>query len=215
MFESTVELLPRTKVLSTYHPASLLPSRMPEQIPVVRFDLKRLRSELAIDGFQVPKREVVVMHPDDYWTHQSISKQLDQMEGAIATDIEGYVDWISCIGFSNSPDKAYVVPIITCDGQSVWSPHVEIKIWEAIERTLTDHTRPKVLQNALYDCFVLAWSYGIVVRPVQDDTMIKHFELYCELEKSLAFQTSIYTKQPFYKWMGKKGMKHENHDTTT
>jgi hypothetical protein len=41
---------------------------------------------------------------------------------------------------------------------------------------------------------------GVVIRGVTDDIMLKHFELYCEFEKSLEFQASLYLdNQPYWK----------------
>jgi len=70
-----------------------------------------------------------------------------------------------------------------------------------LARVLEDPNIPKILQNSLYDTFVLHWSYHIRVRNVVDDTMLKHWSLYAELKKSLALQTSIYTREPYYKFM--------------
>jgi hypothetical protein len=121
----------------------------------------------------------------------------------ISFDIEGVVDYVECIGFAQADNKALVVPLISVAGESVWPEEDEYEIWLAMELILSSSRVPKIAQNSLYDCFVLAWSYGIVVRPLADDTMLKHHELYCELEKSLAFQASIYTDQPFYKFQRK------------
>jgi DNA polymerase I-like protein with 3'-5' exonuclease and polymerase domains len=122
-----------------------------------------------------------------------------QRRKPIAFDLEGTCNWITCYSIADSKDDAVVVPIIYSNGESVWGEEDEILIWEATAALLEDHTVPKILQNFLYDGFVLAWSYGIVMQGLQDDTMVKHFELYPELEKSLGFQASIYTREPFYK----------------
>jgi hypothetical protein len=121
----------------------------------------------------------------------------------VSFDIEGVVSHIECIGFADAADRAVVVPFIHVNGTSVWSEEDEYRIWTAVAELLVDSDVPKIAQNALYDCFVLAWTYGICVRGVQDDTMLKHHELYCELEKSLGFQASIYTREPFYKFQRK------------
>lgn len=55
---------------------------------------------------------------------------------------------------------------------------------------------PKVLQNALYDTIVLAYGYDIHVSNVAEDTMLKGWEVYCELPKGLSCQASIYTREP-------------------
>lgn len=58
---------------------------------------------------------------------------------------------------------------------------------------------PKVLQNSLYDNFVLGYGYGIPVLNVVEDTMLKMWEKYPELPKSLTVGASIYTREPHWK----------------
>lgn len=201
------------KSMAAYHPAALL--RDYSLTAVTRFDLKRAKQELGVDGLELPKREVVIAHPDNGWTPERIRDWCltqRQLGTPLAVDIEGVVDYVECVGFATSPAFALVVPFISVSGESVWSEEDEYAIWTELEQLLQAPEVPKVLQNSLYDCFILAWSYGIVVRPVADDTMLKHHELYCELEKSLAFQTSLYTRQAHYKYQRKLS---KNMQTTT
>jgi DNA polymerase I-like protein with 3'-5' exonuclease and polymerase domains len=116
----------------------------------------------------------------------------------IATDIEGYVNNLTCISFADDPLCGYVIPFIG-PGGNVWSPADELVVWLEIKELLEDPAVPKVLQNGLYDRFVLAYTYGIHVRGVSDDTMLKGWELYCELAKALSVQASIYSLEPYYK----------------
>lgn len=117
----------------------------------------------------------------------------------ISFDIEGFCNWVTCYSIADSKDAAIVVPLILSTGESVWSEDDEIAIWQATKELLEDVHVPKILQNYLYDAFVLLWSFGIVIGGLEDDTMLGHFENYAELEKSLGFQASIYTREPFYK----------------
>ena len=59
---------------------------------------------------------------------------------------------------------------------------------------------PKVLQNSLYDNFVLSYGFGILIRNVVEDTMLKGWEIYSELPKGLGVQASIWTREPYYKF---------------
>ena len=74
-------------------------------------------------------------------------------------------------------------------------PHV----LRAFARLMSNKAVPKVLQNSLYDNFVLSYGYGIPITPVIEDTMLKGWEIYCELPKGLATQASIYTREPHWK----------------
>lgn len=197
-----------TKCLATYHPATLIISRMPENAPVVRFDFKRLAEELKTDELVLPDRNIQIVHPAFGWSVNGFSdvcRQIIEQKMPLSFDIEGGVEGgIKCIGFSIDPLAAWVVPFVEGENQSVWSADEEFYLWGWIDLMLGCPDVPKIAQNSLYDTFVLAWLYGIVVQPISDDTMLKHHELYCELEKSLAFQASIYTKEPFWKGERKK-----------
>lgn len=188
-------VVPGTKLMATYHP-----NRLKVEwglTGIVRLDMARLAKELVTDGLDVPEDVIRV----DWSVAQLLNAlgQLRTFKMRVAIDIEGYPDWVSCIGFAVGHNEAFVVPFIHDDGTSYWSESEELALWQAVADVLEDPAVPKVLQNSLYDNFVLAWSYGIVVAGVADDTMLKHFELYPEFEKSLGFQTSIYTRHPFYK----------------
>lgn len=192
-------ICPGIKVMATY-----APSRLQVEMGltgVLRFDLKRVVKELATDKLDVPQDHITVdapLHLLLLWL-----KAIQHERLRVAIDIEGYVDFVSCIGFATSHNEAFVIPFMRADGTSWWTEEEEVQLWEAVAAVLADPAVPKVLQNSLYDCFVLAWSYGIVVEGIVDDTMLKHFEMFAELEKSLAFQTSIYTRHPYYKFQRK------------
>lgn len=196
------------KCMATYAPGTLAVNRMPENAPVVRFDFKRLAEELKTDELVLPQRDIQIVHPSMGWTAEKFGKICDeaiQHQLPISFDIEGGVEGgIKCIGISGNALKAYVVPFVEGENQSVWPESDEILLWRWLNEMLEYPDVPKIAQNSLYDIFVLAWLYGIVVKPISDDTMLKHHELYCELEKSLAFQASIYTKEPFWKGERKK-----------
>lgn len=195
LFRSTIPELPY-KCMATYHPAFALRER--SWIPIIGFDLKRALSEGQSPELVIPQRQIN-SNPD-------LSYVLDQLAYIkenripIALDIEGYVDAMSCISIATSPITAFIIPFSGPHGGQYWkTASDEALVWQALASVLTDPQVPKRLQNAMYDNFVLAHSYGILVRGMADDTMLKHWELYCELEKSLAFQASIYTKEPYWK----------------
>ena len=55
-----------------------------------------------------------------------------------------------------------------------------------------------IIQNMMFEQTVL-YPYVGEITPVYMDTMIAHHCLLSELRKSLALQTSIYTREPYYK----------------
>ncbi len=59
------------------------------------------------------------------------------------------------------------------------------RVMQALSHVLGNKKIKKVLQNALYDAFVLAYRYGILVRGIEFDTMLAGVEIYPELPKLL------------------------------
>jgi uracil-DNA glycosylase family 4 len=187
------------KCISTYHPAYTL--RDYATAPLLFFDLKRALEEATTPELILPKRTLLT--DLSYWEILDRIKLIRNEKKLVATDIEGRLDTMSCISFAISPYLAFIVPFIKKDGTSYWEHDKEISLMLAIAGLLEDPNVPKILQNSLYDTFVLQFSYHITVRNVIDDTMLKWWELFCELPKSLAMQTSILTREPFYKDEGK------------
>lgn len=184
------------KCIASYHPAACL--RQYEYTPLLYFDIVKTLKNSYNKTFLAPQRNLL--------TQLSLEETIGELEKIkrdkplIGLDIEGYVDNMSCLSIAKSPTEAFIVPLAHRNGTNLYATlDDEVRIWKALSSVLEDPTIPKVLQNSLYDRFVLQYSYRIVVRGVIHDTMLRHWELYCELPKSLGFQCSIYTDEPFYK----------------
>ena len=113
-------------------------------------------------------------------------------------DIETYNETITVFGLATSSNRAISIPFT---GQ--FSPDEEAALIEAI-RDLLDTPIPKITQNGIYDCTLLADAWRVPVRGAIYDTMLMHHCLYSELPHSLAFLTSVYTFEPFFKQMAKE-----------
>lgn len=192
------------KCIASYHPAACL--RMYDWTPLLMFDIKKAFEESTQPGLILPQRDLWV--PECRATAvNEILERLLNIKGSkptIAIDIEGYVNDLKCISIAPTGQSAFIVPFSNFDKSNYYeNVEDELQVWQALISILSDPSIPKVLQNSLYDRFVLQYSYNLVVRGVIDDTMLKHWELYCELEKSLGFQCSIYTKEPYYKFQRK------------
>ncbi len=183
------------KCIPSYHPADC--NRNYDWTPLLFFDIKKCLAHSKDASLSLPARNLRVNLSVD-----EIIAELEKIKSTkptIALDIEGYVDAMSCLSIAPTSDYAFIVPFSTKAGSSLHSADEELRIWKSLASVLEDPTIPKVLQNSLYDRFVLQYSYKLVVRGVLDDTMLRHWELYCELEKNLGFQASVYTNEPFYK----------------
>jgi uracil-DNA glycosylase family 4 len=187
--------LSQVKCIASYHPAACM--RQFEWTPLLMLDIQRCYQESTTKELHLPEEDFDVRK--DF---NSICQNLDrcyEQDKIVGTDIEGYWSNWKCISFSNGPHKAFIVPFTSMDGQSLWSEEEEMVLMDKTAKILSSTSITKVWQNGLYDRFVLQYGYQVVVRGRSDDIMLKHWELYCELEKSLAMQCSIYTKSPYYK----------------
>lgn len=188
------------KCMATYHPAAVL--RQYEWMPVLRFDIGRAREQALTPELVTPIRALTTPEGDKPAYLAYIVERLRSIyerKPRISIDIEGGVDTMSCISVAESPTDSFIVPFSNANGSFWPTVEDECAVWEWLAKVLFDSNIPKVLQNALYDQFVLAYSYRCPVRGIVDDTMLAHWERYPELEKSLGFQASIYTYEPFYK----------------
>ncbi len=183
------------KCISTYHPAAAL--RMYEYTQYILFDLIRACDESTTSTFTPPQRNSIIALSCSQIEQYFID--LKQAKRKVALDIEGGVQCLTCISFANCPSEALVIPFTRADGSRYWSFDDECRIWYLLDWFLGDPTVPKILQNYLYDAFVLAYRHKILIRGLADDTMLKWWELFSEMEKSLGVQASILTKEPFYK----------------
>lgn len=184
------------KCLPSYHPAACL--RNYEWTPQLYLDLRKARQEGVTPHYSPTQRNYEINLSAEQIAERLYA--LQDTKPTIALDIEGYVDRMSCLSVAPSGTEAFIVPFTRRGGGNYWATdEEEFIVWKALAAVMADHTVPKVLQNSLYDRFVLQYSYGLIVHGVKDDTMLKHWEQYCEMEKSLGFQCSIYTDQPFYK----------------
>lgn len=194
------------KCVSSLHPAFVL--REFEGNPLFRFDLSRARAEGETPELNLPQRELITT-----WSASEICYVLDTWPVGVrcSVDIEGglpsdcvneavkkdskkrrYVGW-RCVALSAQPTKAFAI---------AWWKFNEFdhkRLLQSYARLMARLDVPKVLQNSLYDNFVMSYGWGIPIRNVVEDTMLKNWEIYCELPKKLSVQASIWTREPHWK----------------
>lgn len=201
------------KILPTYHPAAVL--RQWSLRPVVIADFEKALSESEFREIRRPKR-LIYLEPslediEDFY------KKYIRGSASVSCDIEtktiGKLRTITEVGFAPSPDRAIVIPFFSRNirGHSYWpTPEFEFEAWAWVERICKE----KVLfgQNFNYDISYLWHEMGIAIPRIGPDTMILHHALYPELEKSLGFLGSLYTKEPSWKFMrqSNEGLKAED-----
>src|ERR1035437_8634104 len=208
------------KVIGTIHPAAIL--RIWDYKCVAEFDLKRCAAEARFPELDLPKRCFYLPHAvapqgDSHFTYGTLTPELlDEFCNAewLAADIETIErpdgSWkVSCCGFSDRPDRAIVIAL---DGSES----------SLLIRRLLECPAKKIFQNGNIFYVPVLTQEGFSVRNYAWDTMLGHHSLYAEsaggedemsrlegkkkqavLRKGLAFQTSIYTREPRYKDDGK------------
>jgi uracil-DNA glycosylase family 4 len=177
------------KCIGTLHPAYVL--REFSGYPLLKFDLKRARDEGTSPTLHLPIRELITNY--DAGTLCYIMDTWPSGQRC-SVDIEGGLGGWSCVSLSARPTKAFTI---------AWSKFDEGthgRVVQSFARLMSRRDVPKVLQNSLYDNFVLSYGFGIPITPVVEDVMLKGWEIYSELPKALGVQASIYTREPYYKF---------------
>lgn len=177
------------KVIPAIHPAAVL--REYKQWPLLRFDALRARRESDSPDYNIPKRTLEL----DLSANEIIYRLNNWTPGRLLSfDIEGGLDAFPCCSVSDSSSGGFII---------AWSRHSELEQRElarSLSCVLSRRDVPKVLQNSLYDRFVLAYGYRMEIRNVTEDTMLKQYEIYSELPKGLGTIASIWTREPHYKF---------------
>jgi DNA polymerase I-like protein with 3'-5' exonuclease and polymerase domains len=101
-----------------------------------------------------------------------------------------------CVGLSFDKGHGMTIPLWNADGISTIPDADLATIWIMLSNTLME--KDIVGQNFNYDRDKLR-RLGFTIRRIHSDTLLKAFAINPELPKGLAFLTSIYTREPFYK----------------
>lgn len=200
-------------VFAMYHPSAIARDWLLD--PITKVDAKKLRKimEAPPQTFEQPVRHLYI-HGQTIQrslrtrvvtpAEKSVDYFLRFIEDAkrshkpFAFDIETYNETITVFGLATSATKAISIPFT---GQ--FTEEQEAVLIKAI-RDLLDTPVAKITQNGIYDCTLLADQWHVSVRGSIFDTMLMHHCLYSELPHGLAFLTSVYTNEPFFKQMAKE-----------
>lgn len=184
------------KCLATFHPAYIL--RVFGDLPLLRADIQKAKRHSLTRDLVLPARSFIT-HPSLEDVRAYISRIRNERR-RIYIDVEGWANHIgiTMLGIATDPQNAFVVPF-WLNGQHYWSESDECEVWSLVSGLLADENIEKVLQNALYEWFILHWKHRLILSNVVGDTMLKHFEIFPEMDKGLDLQVSLYTDIPYYK----------------
>lgn len=179
IFDNTIKIIP------TVHP-TLVASEM-GWYPIFDIDLRRVRGDSEFRDFKLRKREIVI-NPSGV-DLELITQQLCAAD-MLACDIESSITTkkILCIAFAPTA------------GYSVCIPWNEFTLGYIV-RILASPAK-KLFQFGTFDTEML-YIHGVEVNNYTDDTMVLMHTLEPELPRSLAFLTSIFTREPYYKASGR------------
>lgn len=199
-FPHLKESLPGKKILITYHPASALPYANPSNFYVIMHDLQKFL-DLEKDPTLLETSNQVKVEP----TYSEVLEFLGEVrsQGITAFDIEATPSFVTCLGFTATPNKALCIPFLTNSG-NYWTLEEEVSIWTEISRVLGDPSIKKVMQNGMFDMMFLLRTMDIKTEGFTFDTMLARHLAWADLRKGLDAIVSCYTYYPYYKDEGKQ-----------
>ena len=186
------------KVICTFHPAHIL--RQDAEVSgfwqkqVALSDLKRCSEQQWFPEIRLPRRELNICK-----SSQQLTNFIEKYESYDRPSIDIEADGAGvpiCIGIAFTPQEGLTVPLWNSHNiSSIHSSDLAL-CWHYVAKLL--HENDIVGQNFKYDQDKIK-RLGFIIRSLASDTMLKAFAINPELPKNLAFNTSIYTEEPFYK----------------
>lgn len=190
------------KVVSTYHPAHLIHQGKGEiqaywQRQVMVFDFKRALYQSGFPEIIRPVRTLTVCK-NSTQLYDFLNRNVSNLK--MSVDIEAHGSCIPiCIGLSFSRKEGFTVPLWNELGSHRISDipdHDLAQIWILLSKAL--YEKHIIGQNFGYDRDKIR-RLGFSISKLCSDTMLKAFAISPELPKNLAFNTSLYTEEPYYK----------------
>lgn len=192
------------KVIPAIHPAAIM--REPGLSPIAEMDFQKIKEESLTPKLPEVYNDNFIINPSFQEAMQYLEVELPK-KGTLTFDIETIpnMEQIMCIGFAWSKQDAICIPIFY--GQGSWYTfEEEIAIIKAVNNLMSNKDIKFIAQNGQYDINYMMDKWNSPFPNIWMDTMIAFHNVYPEMKKSLAFMTSIYSKRPYYKEDGGKGM---------
>lgn len=161
---------------------------------IILFDLKRAKKQSTFPELILPTRNLSVVR-NSYQLYEFIQLYKDKIR--LSVDIEANGTCIPvCMGLAFNKHHGITVPLWNTDGISTIPTSDLIQIWIMLSDLLQ---RCDIIgQNFNYDRDKIR-RLGFTIRKLVSDTMLKAHAINPELPKGLAFNTSLFTEEPFYK----------------
>lgn len=184
------------KVIPSFHPSFIL--RTPSHYPTFSADIERAVSDSKFSEFKLP------VHSFHYALDGERLEQLVQkfeQADILTVDIETRKKdgALLCVGFGMKDESGVV---------SLCIQPASMQHTQAIFRLLLCQAKKVFHNGGAFDIPMLE-RHGFKVENFHWDTMIAHRIVWAELPSSLAFLTSLYTREPYYKDEGKQSLSEE------
>lgn len=188
------------KFVPTYNPAGL--SKQADEVEfmgywnkqVILFDMRRALYQSQFPELRLPNRTLSVAR-----SSYDLSNFYERYKGQnkLSVDIEAGGHCVPiCIGLAFNKSHGLTFPLWNTDGISNIPDSDLVNGWLILSHILMNHDI--IGQNFNYDRDKIR-RLGFIIKKLHSDTMMKSFAINPELPKGLAFNTSIYTEEPFYK----------------
>jgi uracil-DNA glycosylase family 4 len=189
-----------SKFVPTYNPAHLVSHAPGGEIKgyfnrqIIIFDMKRASVESLTPEMNLPNRVLQVCNNSGE-LYEFLSRYKNNKRLSVDIEAGGHCLPI-CIGLSFDKNHGMTVPLWNRDGISSIPNSDLVNCWQMLAETLWE--KDIVGQNFNYDRDKIR-RLGFAIRRIHSDTLLKAFAINPELPKGLAFSTSLYTREPFYK----------------
>ena len=188
------------KVVCTYNPAQLDWNASDIEFngywnrQVIINDLKRGLEESFDEKLNLPQRTIEICKSSEQFAR---FREMYKNKMEVAVDIEAGGHYLpAAIGFAFSKTHAMVVPLWNINEYKFIPDSDMARMWLHVSELL--YEKEIIGQNFNYDRDKIR-RIGFIIRRLHSDIMLKCHAINPELPKSLAFNTSIYTREPFYK----------------
>jgi len=187
------------KLVPTYHPAHLLHQSGGEfkgywNRMIMVLDFKRAHAQSRFPELRLPHRRLEVCRSSAQF-YDFISRNKNKKRLSVDIEAGGHCLPI-CIGLAFTTQEGLTIPLWNEGGISKIPTADLVNMWRMLAQLLWE--KDIVGQHFNYDRDKIK-RLGFIIKTLTSDTMLKAFCINPELPKNLAFNTSIYTEEPFYK----------------
>lgn len=197
---SATRIVPRAKLLPTFHPAMVI--RQWKYLPVVVGDFVKAARLAHRKRIAYPTKRVFIQ-PSEMEVREYLQQAVQAP--ALSIDIETGWGMITSVQFSPAPyDHAMNIPFFDFrkPSRNYWlTDEAEWRVWLMI-RDVLEHPIPKLGQNFTYDTYWLKWKMHFRINNYDGDTRLAHKALFPELPADLAFMGATYTDIGAWKHYG-------------